>query len=489
MTEPFDQRRTGSDRGAGAEGNFRVIPPVMTAISHAPRVPARLVLLSLAALWVCYFLVATLRGAVIGFDFTWPIISRRLTICILSMLLMAAAWPLLQMLDRKSAGVRLAVVLVGALPLAVALSVVNDAIFADIEVVKPQDGKDTSTSVNDGKVRITRDDAGNLLVDVPGLVLRQKSGENGTTTSGEPDIEVRPSRTEDDEAAITIHAGEPMDEEFKHWVEIADTAFGRYFLVLAWAALYFALAKAEEARAAERREGEFRRAAEAAELRSLRYQVNPHFLFNTLNSLSALVMTGRQDQAETMIQTLSTFYRRTLSGDPTNDLPLAEEIELQKLYFDIEAVRFPDRLLTRIDIDEAVVDAMVPGMILQPLVENSVKYAVAATQRPVTIAIEARRELVRIPVSDVQRIDAERDYVRLHVPEQSYLLLQTITSLEHKLDPGRFIRIHRSCILRRDFVTGLRHEGLGVWSAETGDGDSLRIGRSYLPAVKKMAGR
>jgi len=173
---------------------------------------------------------------------------------------------------------------------------------------------------------------------------------------------------------------------------IADTAFGRYFLVLAWVALYFALAKAEEARAAERREGEYRRAAEQAELRSLRYQVNPHFLFNTLNSLSALVMVGRQDDAEEMIQTLSTFYRRTLSGDPTNDLSLVDEIELQRLYFAIEAVRFPNRLLTHIDIDEAVLDAKVPGMILQPLVENSVKYAVAATQRPVTIAIEARRE-------------------------------------------------------------------------------------------------
>ncbi|MFD1958430.1 sensor histidine kinase [Novosphingobium panipatense] len=120
--------------------------------------------------------------------------------------------------------------------------------------------------------------------------------------------------------------------------------------------------------------------------------MNPHFLFNTLNSLSALVMVGRQDDAEEMIQTLSTFYRRTLSGDPTNDLSLVDEIELQRLYFAIEAVRFPNRLLTHIDVDEAVRDAKVPGMILQPIVENSVKYAVAATQQPVTIAIEARRE-------------------------------------------------------------------------------------------------
>lgn len=100
-----------------------------------------------------------------------------------------------------------------------------------------------------------------------------------------------------------------------------------------------------------------------------------------------------------------------------------------------------------------------------------------------------RSELVRIAASQVQRIDAERDYVRLHVGAQSYLLLQTITSLEERLDPEQFIRIHRSTILRRDFVKGLRHEGLGVWSAETEDGEALRIGRTYLPSVKKMAGR
>ncbi|MFC6620567.1 LytR/AlgR family response regulator transcription factor [Novosphingobium panipatense] len=100
-----------------------------------------------------------------------------------------------------------------------------------------------------------------------------------------------------------------------------------------------------------------------------------------------------------------------------------------------------------------------------------------------------RSELVRVAAAEVQRIDAERDYVRLHVGSQSYLLLQTITSLEERLDPGQFIRIHRSCILQRSHVTGLRHEGLGVWSAETLDGEALRIGRTYLPAVKKMAGR
>jgi len=100
-----------------------------------------------------------------------------------------------------------------------------------------------------------------------------------------------------------------------------------------------------------------------------------------------------------------------------------------------------------------------------------------------------RSELVRIAATDVERIDAERDYVRLHLSGQSYLLLQTITGLEERLDPERFIRIHRSCILRRDRIAGLRHEGVGVWCVETVDGQTLRIGRTYLANVKKMAGR
>lgn len=100
-----------------------------------------------------------------------------------------------------------------------------------------------------------------------------------------------------------------------------------------------------------------------------------------------------------------------------------------------------------------------------------------------------RSELLRIEVVQVARIDAERDYVRLHVEDRSYLLLQTIAGLEARLDPAEFIRIHRSTILRRDRIRGLRHDGLGVWSVELEDGDAMRIGRTYLPRVKAMAGR
>lgn len=100
-----------------------------------------------------------------------------------------------------------------------------------------------------------------------------------------------------------------------------------------------------------------------------------------------------------------------------------------------------------------------------------------------------RSELLRIAAADVDRIDAERDYVRLHVGDRSYLLLQTVTGLEVRLDPQRFIRLHRSTILRRDRITGLRHDGLGVWSAELADGTAVRIGRTYLAKAKAMAGR
>jgi len=105
-----------------------------------------------------------------------------------------------------------------------------------------------------------------------------------------------------------------------------------------------------------------------------------------------------------------------------------------------------------------------------------------------------RSELIRIAANDIDRIDAERDYVRLHVGQKdgggrSYLLLHTIQRLEDRLDPERFIRLHRSTIVRRDRIAGLKHDGLGVWSAQLVDGELLRIGRTYLAKAKAMAGR
>jgi LytS/YehU family sensor histidine kinase len=195
---------------------------------------------------------------------------------------------------------------------------------------------------------------------------------------------------------VTV-SSQPADEN--RIQQITEIALGRYFLMLAWCSLYLALLAGEQARTAERREGAFRRAAKAAELRSLRYQVNPHFLFNTLNSLSALVLTGRTQQAETMIQTISTFYRRSLADDPTTDVPLSKEFDLQRLYLDIEAARFPDRLVAMFELPAELADAKVPGMILQPVVENSVKHALAPSSGKVTIKVSAREEYDRLVVT------------------------------------------------------------------------------------------
>ena len=197
---------------------------------------------------------------------------------------------------------------------------------------------------------------------------------------------------------VTVTIQDANDKR-EQWYAIIDPALSRYYILLTWSALFIALSAIAAARVAERREEQFRSAAKAAELRSLRYQVNPHFLFNTLNSLSALVMTGKTDRAERMIQTISRFYRHSLADDPTSDVPLKDEFDLQQLYLDIEAVRFPERLTCVFDLPADLADARVPGMILQPLVENSVKYAVSAVNRAVTITVAAREEFDRLVVT------------------------------------------------------------------------------------------
>ena len=169
----------------------------------------------------------------------------------------------------------------------------------------------------------------------------------------------------------------------------ADTAVVWLFFFIAWSAFYLATLAQAEALNAKRRAVEAESAARAAQVRALRYQINPHFLFNTLNSLSSLVMSGRPDEAESMILKLSTFFRTGLSLDPSADVTLSEEIALQQLYLDIEKVRFPRRLKADIDIPEELTNARVPPLILQPLVENAIKYGVSGTREKVTLSIRA----------------------------------------------------------------------------------------------------
>jgi len=162
------------------------------------------------------------------------------------------------------------------------------------------------------------------------------------------------------------------------------------FFFLAWSAFYLANQAQAQALGAQRRLADAESAAQAAQVRALRYQVNPHFLFNTLNSLSSLVMTGRTDRAEAMLLALSTFFRTSLSLEPGANVTLAEEIDLQRLYLDIEKARFPDRLHVEIDIPAELEQARLPALLLQPIVENAIKYGVSKSRKAVLIRIEAR---------------------------------------------------------------------------------------------------
>jgi len=130
--------------------------------------------------------------------------------------------------------------------------------------------------------------------------------------------------------------------------------------------------------------------ADAIHLKLLRYQLNPHFLFNTLNSIASLIAQKKAPEAEAMVVSLSDFLRSSLRMDPARQITLGEEIALQTLYLDIERTRFPHRLHISIDVPDELRDALVPNLITQPLIENAIKYGVARSLRPVRLEVIAR---------------------------------------------------------------------------------------------------
>ena len=201
--------------------------------------------------------------------------------------------------------------------------------------------------------------------------------------------QIRIERTAQEPLILTmprVHELDPM-KRVRYALDIAVTWL---FFFIGWSAFYIANQAQAQALGAQRRLAIAESAAQAAQVRALRYQVNPHFLFNTLNSLSSLVMTGRSDRAETMLLALSTFFRTSLSLDPSADVSLAEEIDLQRLYLDIEMARFPDRLTVEIDVPEELEQARLPALLLQPIVENAIKYGVSKSRKAVVISIQAR---------------------------------------------------------------------------------------------------
>jgi two-component system LytT family sensor kinase len=185
-------------------------------------------------------------------------------------------------------------------------------------------------------------------------------------------------------------------------VEYFGAILLNFSLLAAWTALYYGinyfLLLEDEIRQREKLEGQ----ASTAQLAMLRYQLNPHFLFNTLNSISTLVLLKQTERANAMLARLSSFLRYTLANEPTAKVTLAQEVETLKLYLEIEKMRFEDRLRPHFRIESETIGARLPSLLLQPLIENAIKYAVTPAENGADIWITANREgqAVRLEVAD-----------------------------------------------------------------------------------------
>ena len=205
-------------------------------------------------------------------------------------------------------------------------------------------------------------------------------------------------------SALRIGAFLWMTNETDVWSDFGGWLFGSIMIFLCWAAFYhgikyYQLLQSEHEAllkfAAENKEEQLKRSraetiAQEAQLKMLRYQLNPHFLFNTLNAISALVVGRSTANANTMIMQLSNFLRYSLENDPIKRVTLEQEVRALKLYLDIEKTRFADRLEVEFDVDAAAHDVKIPSLLLQPLVENAIKYAIAPAEKGGKISIFAK---------------------------------------------------------------------------------------------------
>jgi sensor histidine kinase YesM len=185
-------------------------------------------------------------------------------------------------------------------------------------------------------------------------------------------------------------------------IEFLSAILLDFSLLAAWSALYYGINYYLILEKQTDQLLQLEHQASAAQLAMLRYQLNPHFLFNTLNSISTLVLLKQTERANAMLSRLSSFLRYTLVNEPSGQVTVSQEVETLKLYLDIEKMRFEDRLRPHFHIDPAVQRARMPSLLLQPLVENAIKYAVTPQERGADISIDARKvgERVLITVSD-----------------------------------------------------------------------------------------
>jgi len=199
----------------------------------------------------------------------------------------------------------------------------------------------------------------------------------------------------------TLSLGQPTSE-----TGFAQTLLSVFYIDMtllgAWSALYYAVNYYLQVEEQADRLGRLEAQATSAQLAMLRYQLNPHFLFNTLNSISTLVLLKQTEPANAMLTRLSGFLRHTLVTQPGGKVSVAQEVETLKLYLDIERMRFEERLRTVFKVEPAAARASIPSLLLQPLVENAIKYAVSPQEEGARISLTAQviGNRLRVTVAD-----------------------------------------------------------------------------------------
>ncbi|MGD8698856.1 MAG: histidine kinase [Gemmatimonadales bacterium] len=215
-------------------------------------------------------------------------------------------------------------------------------------------------------------------------------------------------------------------------------AFPDYaFVMLAWSAAYLGIEFWRYSKVQERNAAEAKALAHEAQLETLSYQLNPHFLFNALNSIRALIQEDRE-RARDVVTQLSEFLRYTLVKAPLDMVPLREEVDVLSRYLQIEKIRFEDKLITRLEIDPAVGDRLVPAFILHPLVENAVKHGMRTSQERLHVSIraQARDAYVEIEVANTGRLGS--DGVDTGPGDGAGIGLRNVEERLARLYPGRY---------------------------------------------------
>jgi two-component system sensor histidine kinase AlgZ len=173
-----------------------------------------------------------------------------------------------------------------------------------------------------------------------------------------------------------LRYGRETSSDF-HWTYIFAYAVSSCFVLASWGFLYFGIKHYHALEEERQRLHDLEGMAREAQMRALRYQLQPHFLFNTLNAISTLVLDNQPRIATQMIARLADLLRRTLESPDSHQVSLKEEIAVTKEYLALEQVRFGPRLMVTFAIDPATQDAQVPRFLLQPLVENAIRHGIA----------------------------------------------------------------------------------------------------------------